>query len=155
MDIVLYQPEIPPNTGNVARLSAAFGLPLHLIEPLGFSLEDRYLRRAGLDYWPHVHLRVWPDLASYMKVDGAGRRLVLASARQGTDVHRFAFRPDDTLVFGRETSGLPPEVYALSPYRVRIPIRGEVRSLNLSTATGIIVYQAMLSAGMLSNNGSQ
>lgn len=151
MDIVLYQPEIPPNTGNVARLSAAFGLPLHLIEPLGFSLEDRYLRRAGLDYWPHVRLRVWPDLAAYRAFDGAGRRLVLTSARQGTAVHRFAFSPDDALVFGCETSGLPPEVHALSPHRVRIPIRGEVRSLNLSTATGIIVYQAMLSAGVLQN----
>lgn len=148
MDIVLYQPEIPPNTGNVARLSAAFGLALHLIEPLGFSLEDRYLKRAGLDYWPHVRLRVWPDLEAYRATDGAGKRLVLASARRGECLHRFAFRENDALVFGRETSGLPPEIVALSRYRVRIPIRGEVRSLNLSTAVGIVTYQAMLSAGL-------
>lgn len=148
MDIVLYQPEIPPNTGNVARLSAAFGLPLHLIEPLGFSLEDRYLKRAGLDYWPHVRLSVWPDLGAYLERAGAGKRLVLASARQGAAAHRFVFTPDDALVFGRETSGLPPEVTALSEYRVRIPIRGVVRSLNLSTAVGIITYQALVSAGL-------
>lgn len=148
MDIVLYQPEIPPNTGNVARLSAAFGLDLHLIEPLGFSLDDRYLKRAGLDYWPHVRLSVWPDLSAYLAGPGAGKRLVLTSARQGAAPHRFAFTPDDALVFGRETSGLPPEVKALSEHRVRIPIRGAVRSLNLSTAVGIVTYQALVSAGL-------
>ena len=148
MDIVLHQPEIPPNTGNVARLSAAFGLSLHLIEPLGFSLEDRYLKRAGLDYWPHVRLSVWPNLEAYLAGPGAGRRLVLTSARQGVAPHCFAFTPEDALVFGRETAGLPPEVMALSPHRVRIPIRGVVRSINLSTSVGIITYQALVSAGL-------
>lgn len=146
MDIVLYQPEIPPNTGNVARLCAAFDLPLHLIEPLGFSLEDRYLKRAGLDYWPHVRLKVWPDLDAYLCEDGATKRLVLSSARRGVSLNRFEFRAADALVFGRETSGLPPEVTERFPHHVRIPIRNEVRSLNLSTAAGIVAYQAMLSA---------
>ncbi|MEG1610941.1 MAG: tRNA (cytidine(34)-2'-O)-methyltransferase [Bilophila sp.] len=143
MDVVLFQPEIPPNTGNIARLCAAMQVPLHLIEPLGFKLEDRYLKRAGLDYWPFVQLSVWPTLAAYCAADGAGKRLVLTSARRGVAVHTFAFLPDDALVFGRETSGLPPEVLALSEARVRIPIRDEVRSLNLSTSAGIILFQAL------------
>lgn len=82
MHVVLFQPEIPPNTGNVARLCAAMQVSLHLIEPLGFKLEDRYLKRAGLDYWPHVDMAVWPDLDAYIRNAGAGRRLVLTSARR-------------------------------------------------------------------------
>ena len=114
MHVVLFQPEIPPNTGNVARLCAAMQVSLHLIEPLGFKLEDRYLKRAGLDYWPHVDMTVWPGLDAYLRNAGAGRRLVLTSARRGVALHRFAFTENDSLVFGRETSGLPPEVIALS-----------------------------------------
>ena len=149
MHVVLFQPEIPPNTGNVARLCAAMRVSLHLIEPLGFKLEDRYLKRAGLDYWPHVDMTVWPDLDAYIRGAGAGRRLVLTSARRGVALHRFAFTENDALVFGRETSGLPPEVVALSPHHVRIPNKGEVRSINLSTAAGIVLFQALVSAGMV------
>ena len=153
MQIVLFEPEIPPNTGNVARLSAAARIPLHLIEPLGFRIEDRYLKRAGLDYWPHVQLKVWPDLDSFLNQPELGQkdapRLVAASARQGAPLHHFAFRPDDILVFGPETRGLPPEVLARMAEVVRIPIRGEVRSLNLSTAVGIVVYQALAASGEL------
>ena len=126
MHVVLFQPEIPPNTGNVARLCAAMQVSLHLIEPLGFKLEDRYLKRAGLDYWPHVDMAVWPAA-----------------------LHRFEFTENDSLVFGRETSGLPPEVIGLSPHHVRIPIKGEVRSINLSTAAGIVLFQALVSAGLV------
>ena len=149
MHIVLFQPEIPPNTGNIARLCAAMDIPLHLIEPLGFKLEDRYLKRAGLDYWPHVQMKVWPHLAAYLQADGAGKRLVLTSSRRGTPLHRFDFTREDALVFGRETSGLPPEVVALSQHRVWIPIRREVRSLNLSTSAGIVLFQAMAETGLL------
>lgn len=148
MHVVLFQPEIPPNTGNIARLCAAMQVSLHLIEPLGFKLEDRYLKRAGLDYWPHVDMSVWPDMDAYLDGAGKGRRLVLTSARRGAPLHRFAFSEDDALVFGRETTGLPPEVVALSPHQVRIPIKGEVRSLNLSTAAGIVLFQALVSAGL-------
>ena len=109
MHVVLFQPEIPPNTGNVARLCAAMQVSLHLIEPLGFKLEDRYLKRAGLDYWPHVDMAVWPDLDAYIRKAGAGRRLVLTSARRGTALHRFEFTENDSLVFGRETSGCCPK----------------------------------------------
>ena len=121
MHVVLFQPEIPPNTGNVARLCAAMQVSLHLIEPLGFKLEDRYLKRAGLDYWPHVDMAVWPDLDAYIRNAGAGRRLVLTSARRGAALHRFEFTENDSLVFGRETSGLPPEVIGLSPHQRRSP----------------------------------
>lgn len=149
MHVVLVYPEIPPNTGNVVRLCAATGSELHLIEPLGFSLADRYLKRAGLDYWPHVRLQVWPDLAAYIAVPGKDRRLVMTSSRGGDPVHRFAFTSGDALLFGPETRGLPPEVLALSPYHTRIPIRGVVRSLNLSTAVGIVLHQALALTGAL------
>ena len=153
MQIVLFEPEIPPNTGNVARLSAAAQIPLHLIEPLGFRIEDRYLKRAGLDYWPHVQLKVWPDLNAFLSQPGLqgknAPRLVAASARQGEAAHRFDFRPDDILFFGPETRGLPLEVMARMDAAVRIPIRGKVRSLNLSTAVGIVVYQALAASGEL------
>ena len=94
-------------------------------------------------------MAVWPDLDAYIRKAGAGRRLVLTSARRGTALHRFEFTENDSLVFGRETSGLPPEVIALSPHHVRIPIKGEVRSINLSTAAGIVLFQALVSAGLV------
>ncbi len=149
MHIVLYHPEIPPNTGNVARLCAATRTRLHLIEPLGFSLDDRYLKRAGLDYWPHVPLTVWPSWEDFLARGVEGRRLVTTSARGGTAVHRFTYAPDDMLVFGPETTGLPQEVLDLTPHRVCIPIWGEVRSINLSTATGVVLYQALAATGEL------
>ena len=149
MQIVLFEPEIPPNTGNVARLCAATGIELHLIGPLGFSMEDKFLKRAGLDYWPHVAVALWPSFAAYL--DGAGKdnRLVMSSSRYGEPVHRFAFTSGDALVFGPETRGLPGDILALSPHTVHIPLRGVVRSLNLSTAAGIILYQALASSGLL------
>ena len=149
MQIVLFEPEIPPNTGNIARLCAATDTELHLVEPLGFSLEDRYLKRAGLDYWPHVSVKVWPDFAAYRAHDGAGRRLIMTSSRGGTFLHRFAYHADDALVFGPETRGLPDHILALSEHKVHIPIRSVVRSLNLSTSAGIILYQALASSGLL------
>lgn len=150
MDIILYQPEIPPNTGNIARLCAATGTRLHLIEPLGFSLEDRYLRRAGLDYWPHVALSVWPNLEAYLHGPGATRRLVATSAKVSTPMHRFTFSPNDSLLFGPETRGLPEDVLELAAARICIPQSpATVRSLNLSTATGIVLYQALASCGLL------
>ncbi len=154
LHIVLFHPEIPPNTGNIARLCAATGTRLHLIEPLGFSLEDRYLKRAGLDYWPHVDVRVWPSLEAYRSGDGAGRRLVGTSARRGDPVQRFAFTPLDSLLFGPESVGLPAAVQAAAGAHVRIPIRDCVRSLNLSTSAGIILYTALGSLGWLDALGT-
>ncbi|MEW6264204.1 MAG: tRNA (cytidine(34)-2'-O)-methyltransferase [Thermodesulfobacteriota bacterium] len=149
MDIVLYQPEIPPNTGNVGRLCVATRTRLHLIEPLGFSLEDKYLKRAGLDYWPWVDLVLWPDWNAFRR-EWPDRRLVLTSARQGKPFHHFRFRPGDGLVFGPETRGLPRELLEQSPdLVVNIPIPGQVRSLNLSTAAGVILYEALRQTGAL------
>ncbi|NJB69440.1 tRNA (cytidine/uridine-2'-O-)-methyltransferase [Desulfobaculum xiamenense] len=142
MEIVLYEPEIPPNTGNIARLCAGTGTPLHLVEPLGFSLDDRYLKRAGLDYWPHVNVTVHPDWSSFLAYAN-GRRLVCTSSRRGERYDRFAYRSGDILVFGPETRGLPAEVVEAAGQCVNIPIRGQVRSLNLSTSAGIVLFEAM------------
>ena len=149
LHIVLYHPEIPPNTGNIARLCAGTGTRLHLIEPLGFSLDERHLRRAGLDYWPHVDLKVWPDFFAYLNGDGKGRRIVATSARGGEAVHRFRFTPDDSLLFGPESTGLPAEIRAQAPARLRIPTKNCIRSLNLSTSAGIILYTALADLGAL------
>lgn len=153
MQIVLFEPEIPPNTGNIARLCAATGITLNLIEPLGFKLENRYLKRAGLDYWPNVRLQVWPDWAAFEAQGRQGARLVLTSAKKGQTsiaAHHFAFEPDDCLVFGPETRGLPPAILELSPHRIRIPmLEGRVRSLNLSTSAGIVLYLALARTGLM------
>lgn len=149
MHIVLFEPEIPPNTGNVARLCAAMQVDLHLIEPLGFSIDDRYLKRAGLDYWPYVNVRVWPNLEAYLAGPGKDARLVASSSRNGTPVQHFHFTPWDALLLGPETRGLPEHVLERAPDRVRIPISGNVRSLNLSTAAGILLIQGMASTGLL------
>ena len=153
MHLVLFQPEIPPNTGNVARLCAGTDTELHLIEPLGFSLEDRYLKRAGLDYWPHVRLSVWKDFDAYLAEAGRGKRLVGTSARRGAAVQSFAFTPDDAVVLGPETRGLPEEIAERIPHMVRIPINDKIRSLNLSTAAGILLFFALNGAGLLSGEG--
>jgi tRNA (cytidine/uridine-2'-O-)-methyltransferase len=149
MEIVLFEPEIPPNTGNVARLCAAAGVRLNLIEPLGFSISDKHLKRAGLDYWPHVDLKVWPGWQDFVQRKGS-KRLVFTSARRGTPLHRFAFRPQDALVLGPETRGLPSDIMDAFPDRiVHIPMFGPVRSLNLSTAAGIVLYEALRQTGRL------
>lgn len=161
MHVVLYEPEIPPNTGNIARLCAGFGVELHLVGRLGFSLEDRYLKRAGLDYWPHVHLHLWPDWAAFAE---SGRsdteRWILTTAkRRATPLQDFVFRPEDALIFGPETRGLPDELFAASPWCVRIPVRsmenGGVRSLNLSTAAGIVLFTALTSSGLIAPGEAQ
>ncbi|WP_419788143.1 tRNA (cytidine(34)-2'-O)-methyltransferase [Pseudodesulfovibrio sp.] len=148
MRIVLYEPEIPPNTGNIARLCAATKTPLHLIEPLGFSVDDKHLKRAGLDYWPHVDVTIHPNFEDFL-TRVAPPRLVLASTKVSTPYHHFKFRPDDAIVMGPETRGLPLDQMEEYQARVRIPMVGEVRSLNLSTSTGIILYEALRQTGGL------
>lgn len=141
--LVLYEPEIPPNTGNVARLTAGAGVDLHLVEPLGFSLDDKKLKRAGLDYWPRVRLSVWPDWESFQQhVRGQSGRLVFSTSRSGTNYCDFGYQPSDFIVLGPETRGLPEELYAGEP-TVRIPVTDAVRSLNMSTAAGILLYEAL------------
>jgi tRNA (cytidine/uridine-2'-O-)-methyltransferase len=155
MHIVLFEPEIPPNTGNVARLCAAMSAQLHLIEPLGFSLEDRYLKRAGLDYWPHVSVSVWPHFEAYVNGPGREKRLIASSSRKGLPAHRFAYSREDALLLGPETRGLPDAVLEKTPHLVRIPLSGKVRSLNLSTAAGILLTLAMSATGELDEQREQ
>jgi tRNA (cytidine/uridine-2'-O-)-methyltransferase len=155
MDLVLVQPEIPHNSGCAARLAAATGARLHLVEPLGFSLEDKYLKRAGLDYWPLVDLVVhasWEHAARHFERDGSrpiGERLRLFTARGGSSLFATDFAADDLLVFGGETSGLPRELLEQYPARrVYVPIRTGVRSLNLANVVCLALYTAMQRAGV-------
>lgn len=147
--IVLIEPEIPPNTGNIARLCGATGTVLHLVGKLGFSTDDRQLKRAGLDYWSEVEIRYWPDLAA-LKTACPGARFVYTSKKAATSHNGFIFKQGDFLVFGKETEGLPEELIEKNPdTSIRIPIMGKVRSLNLSTAAGIILYEALRQTGKL------
>jgi len=139
--LVLFQPEIPQNTGNIARTAAALGFPLHLIRPLGFRLNDPRLRRAGLDYWPHVDLRVHDTWEAFVQALPPGARVWAMSARAEPSLYEARFQEGDYLLFGPETRGLPPEVLARFP-GVRIPMPGPVRSLNLAVAVGVAAYEA-------------
>ena len=142
--VALFKPEIHPNTGNIARLCAANGLPLHLVGTLGFRIDDRSVRRAGLDYWPFVDLRR-EDSLEELQARLPGARLFYFSARAEHLYTEVRFLPGDCLVFGPESTGLPPELRHKHPEQMlRIPMRtSHVRSLNLSTAVGIAVYEAL------------
>lgn len=143
MRIVLVEPEIPPNTGSIARLAAATKTPLDLIGPLGFSLDDRYLKRAGLDYWHLVDLTVYESWTHYVSMPHAGRALAF-SARSRARYTNCSYRDDDRLFFGKETSGLEAaQLAAFGDDVYSIPIvEPGVRSLNLANAVGIVVYEA-------------
>jgi len=147
-EIVLFQPEIPPNTGNVIRLCANTGCALHLIEPLGFALDDARLRRAGLDYHEWTRLRTWPDLAGYLG-EHPGQRVFALSTRGATRYDRATFRAGDALLFGPETRGLPQELLdALPRERVlRLPMRHGSRSMNLSNSVAVVVFEAWRQLG--------
>jgi len=150
LNVVLVHPEIPPNTGNIGRLCCAVGARLHLIRPLGFRIDDKTLKRAGLDYWKDVDLVVWNDLDEYLSsVDP--QRLVLTSSKRGDVYFGVRYTPNDHILFGSETSGLPPSLFErFSTRMARIPVNpAAVRSLNLSTAAGIIVYEALRQTGTL------
>jgi tRNA (cytidine/uridine-2'-O-)-methyltransferase len=148
LHVALVEPEIPPNTGNVARLCAATGCALHLVEPLGFRIDDRELKRAGLDYWHNVALAVHPSLDAFLEATASLNRWFF-STRATRRYDEAAFAPDDVLVFGKETKGLPRELIESNPDRaLRIPMReGSVRSINLSTAVGIATYAALSKIG--------
>lgn len=147
-NIVLVEPEIPPNTGNIARLCAATGAILHLVEPLGFSLADRYLKRAGLDYWENVTLKIWPTLAD-VQAAATGGRFYYLTTKAARSYLTAEFHPGDYIVFGKETKGLPLELIEANPdTAITIPMpAGAVRSLNLSTSAGIVLYEALRQTG--------
>ena len=147
LNIVLVNPEIPQNTGNIARTCAATGSVLHLIEPLGFSLADRYLKRAGLDYWHLMEYHVWPDIESFLQAH-PDARLHFASTKAPRGHHEAAYQDGDFLVFGCETRGLPENLLERVYDRcVRIPMRPEARSLNLSNSVAIVLYEALRQTG--------
>lgn len=150
MHVVLYQPEIPPNTGAVGRLCAATQTPLHLIQPLGFQIDDKHLKRAGLDYWPYVDLRVHATWQSFR--DGCGRaRLLYFSKKAPRSYTTINFAADDFLVFGPETRGLPQTMLEENRERTyRIPIMATgVRSLNLANAVAIVLYEGLRQMGQV------
>ena len=148
LDIVLYQPEIPPNTGNVIRLAANTGCRLHLVEPLGFSLDDRQLRRAGLDYHELTHLTVHRDWAA-CRAALPGRRMFALTTGARRSAFEVSFQRDDVLVFGRETAGLPEALLDEFPAhaKLRLPMRPRNRSLNLSNAVAVVVFEAWRQLG--------
>lgn len=146
--LILYQPEIPPNTGNIIRLCANTGTTLHLIEPLGFELDDTRLRRAGLDYREFADIRTYPDLAACLTALGEPRVFAL-STRSDTPYAAAQFKANDAFLFGPETRGLPQAVLdALPPeQRLRLPMRAQSRSLNLSNAAAVMIYEAWRQLG--------
>lgn len=143
LNIILYQPEIPPNTGNVIRLAANTGCALHLIEPLGFALDDARLKRAGLDYHEYTRVQRWPDLQSCLSGLGHPRCFALTTRGQASP-YQTRFTAGDALLFGCETRGLPAEILdGMDPSRrLRLPMRPDSRSLNLSNAVAVVVYEA-------------
>ena len=146
--VVLFQPEIPPNTGNVIRLCANSGAFLHLIEPLGFAMDDAKLRRAGLDYHEWASVRVWHSLEAFVREEGTGRIFALTT-RASLPFHTVRFEAGDVFLFGPETRGLPQELIDSLPdgRRLRIPMRPGGRSLNLSNSVAVVVYEAWRQLG--------
>jgi tRNA (cytidine/uridine-2'-O-)-methyltransferase len=147
--IVLMEPEIPHNAGAAGRLALATDSTLHLIEPLGFSLEDKHVRRTGLDYWNDVKLRVWPALEELREQAAPSTRFWFLSTKAERSPWDVEFQPGDYLVFGRETKGLPEALlHAEADHALRIPMApGGTRSLNLSTAVAIVLYEAVRQQG--------
>lgn len=143
--IVLVEPEIPPNTGNIARTCAATGSVLHLVKPLGFSIDDKSVKRAGLDYWPFVKLEIHESLVAFMEQYG-DRNFYLATTRGGTVYSDVRFQDEDMILFGRETAGLPRDFISQYQERaIRIPMSEDtrLRSLNLANSANIILFEAL------------
>lgn len=153
LSVALLEPQIPPNTGNIARLCAATDTSLHLVEPLGFSLDDADVRRAGMDYWEQVDLWIHPDWWAFR--DAVARERCLYFSAHGTRSYLEApFAANSVLVFGNEGDGLPQRIIEKHPDRVfRIPMRAGIRSLNLATAVGIALYEALRQTGIRLDEG--
>ncbi len=144
MHIVLVEPEIPPNTGNIGRLCLATGAHLHLIKPLGFSIDDRTLKRAGLDYWKDVQVTVWESFAELQAAQPTEARYFFLTTKTQVPYWGTRFQEGDFLVFGRETKGLPePLLEANAGRLLTIPMTPQTRSLNLATSVGIVLYEAV------------
>lgn len=148
MRLALFQPQIPQNVGACIRLSACFGVELHVIEPTGFLFDDRSMKRAALDYGPLALMSRHSDWDAFVRQRPVGR-LVLFTTRGATRLDAFAFRPDDTLLFGSETAGVPEPVHAAADARIVIPIMPGARSANLSVSAGIGLFEALRQTGGL------
>jgi len=147
-NVVLVEPEIPPNTGNIGRLCLATGSTLHLVKPLGFSLNDRELRRAGLDYWNEVPLQLWDSFESLQLAQSSATRYFFLTTKSQHPYYRVRFHENDFLVFGRETKGLPEKLLAANARLcITIPMHG-TRSLNLATAVAIVLFEAVRQQSM-------
>jgi tRNA (cytidine/uridine-2'-O-)-methyltransferase len=146
LNVVLYRPEIPANTGNIARLCGAAEIPLHLIHPLGFEVDDKHLRRAGLDYWPEVDVRHHIDFESFLESMDGRRNLFVFSRHTLRHYTEAKIKQGDYLLFGQETLGLPSHIRESYPC-YSVPIWGKVRSLNLSTTVGIVAYHYLNQMG--------
>ena len=152
--IVLIEPEIPQNTGNIARLCVAAGARLHLVGPLGFSIDEKAARLAGMDYWDRVDLQTWTSWREFQEVH-AEARFFLLSSKVERPYWNAEFRDGDFLVFGRETKGLPSSLLAAYPESaVTIPMTAETRSLNLATSAGIVLYEAIRQIALAGNSGN-
>ena len=144
LNVVLIEPEIPPNTGNIGRLCLATGAHLHLVKPLGFSLDDKMLLRAGLDYWSEVKVTLWDSFEQLLSSCADRARVFFLTTKSSRPYWDEQFRDGDFLVFGRETKGLPEPLLAANEGRcLTIPMPGSTRSLNLATAAGIVLYEAV------------
>jgi tRNA (cytidine/uridine-2'-O-)-methyltransferase len=142
-NVVLVEPEIPPNTGNVGRLCLATRSTLHLVKPFGFSLDDRQLRRAGLDYWGEVQLQLWDSFDALQQAQSAGTRYFFLTTKAQRPYYNTNFRNGDFLVFGRETKGLPHKLLSANADNcITIPMHG-TRSVNLATAVAIVLFEAV------------
>lgn len=149
-NVVLVHPEIPPNTGNVIRLCANTGCALHLVRPLGFSLEDKHMKRAGLDYWEYATLKVHDSFEAFLASENPDRTRMFAMTTKGASVFStMKFEAGDWFVFGSEGSGLPDEIRAMFPagQRIRLPMRPDNRSLNLSNAVAVTVFEGWRQLG--------
>lgn len=143
MNIVLYEPEIPANTGNIGRTCVVTGTRLHLIEPLGFSLAEKDLKRAGLDYWKDLDVTVYSDYRDFLNRN-PGAKVYYASTKARHIYTEVAYEPDDYLMFGKESAGIPEEILVQHPNEtVRIPMNPNLRSLNLSNSVAILLYEAL------------
>jgi len=142
-NVVLVEPEIPPNTGNIGRLCLATRSTLHLVKPLGFSLDNRELKRAGLDYWNEVDVKIWDSFQELQRAQGAAARYFFLTTKSKRPYYEVKFQKNDFLVFGRETKGLPLDLLAANiDHRITIPMHG-TRSLNLATAVAIVLFEAV------------
>ncbi|HLI22330.1 MAG TPA: tRNA (cytidine(34)-2'-O)-methyltransferase [Stellaceae bacterium] len=152
MRLALYQPDIPQNTGAILRLCACLGVAVDLIEPFGFLWDDRHLKRAGMDYLGAVALtrhRSWETFR-----DAPRGRLVLLTTQGTAPYQRFAFAADDTLLFGRESAGVPPEVHRAAAARVKVPMRKGLRSINVALTAALVLGEALRQTGLLPEEGS-